>query len=58
MFKVNNKSTRTRCEICSKLTMKIAERRQWRRVPAAFCGERRIRSTVKKSQNKKMIVGS
>ena len=25
MFKVNNKITRTRCEICSKLTIKIPE---------------------------------
>ena len=31
MFKVNNGNTRTRCEICSKLTIKIPERRQWRR---------------------------
>ena len=31
MFKVNNKNTRTRCEICSKLTIKMPERRQWRR---------------------------
>ena len=37
MFKVNNKDTRTTpmaymaCEICSKLTIKIPERRQWRR---------------------------
>ena len=31
MFKVNNRNTRTRCEICSKLTIKIAEQRQWRR---------------------------
>ena len=29
MFKVNNRNTRTRCEICSKLTMKTTERRQW-----------------------------
>ena len=29
-FKVNNRSTRKRCEICSKLTMiKTPERRQW-----------------------------
>ena len=28
MFKVNNKNTRTRREICSKLTIKIPERRQ------------------------------
>ena len=27
MFQVNFKNTRTRCEICSKLTMKIPERR-------------------------------
>ena len=31
MFKVNNRSARTRCEICSKLTMKIPERQDWRR---------------------------
>ena len=31
MFKVNNRSTRTRCEICSKLTIKTPERRQWHR---------------------------
>ena len=27
MFRVNNRNTKTRCEICSKLTMKTAERR-------------------------------
>ena len=31
MFKVKNRNTRTRCEICSKLTIKIPERRHWRR---------------------------
>ena len=31
LFKVNNRNTRTRCEICSKLTIKTAEQRQWRR---------------------------
>ena len=30
MFKVNNRNTRTRCEICSKLTIKTLERRHWR----------------------------
>ena len=30
MFKANNRNTRTRREICSKLTMKIPKRRQWR----------------------------
>ena len=29
MLKVNNKNTKTRCEICSKLTKKTPERRQW-----------------------------
>ena len=29
MFKVNNRSARTRCEICSKLTIKSPERRHW-----------------------------
>ena len=31
MFKVNNRNTRKRCEICSQLTIKTAERRLWRR---------------------------
>ena len=31
MFKVINRNTRTRCGICSKLTIKISERRRWRR---------------------------
>ena len=30
MFKVKNRNTRTRCEICSKLTIKTPERRHWR----------------------------
>ena len=29
--KVNNRNTRTRCEISSKLTIKTLNRRQWRR---------------------------
>ena len=29
MFKVNHGNTRRRCEICSKLTIKTSERRQW-----------------------------
>ena len=31
LLKVNNRNTRTRCEICSKLTIKIPERRHWHR---------------------------
>ena len=30
LFKVYNRNTGTRCKICSKLTIKTAERRQWR----------------------------
>ena len=30
LLKFNNKNTRTRCEICSKLTIKTPERRHWR----------------------------
>ena len=31
LLKVNTRNTRKRCEICSKLTTKIPERRHWRR---------------------------
>ena len=31
MFKVNNRNTRTKCEICLKLTIKIPEGYHWRR---------------------------
>ena len=31
LLKVNNRNTRTRCEICSKLTMKTPEQRHWHR---------------------------
>ena len=30
LLKLNNRKTRTRCELCSKLTLKTPERRQWR----------------------------
>ena len=30
LLKVNNKNASTRCKICSKLTIKTPERRQWR----------------------------
>ena len=29
MFNVNNRNTKTRCEVCSKLTIKTPERRSW-----------------------------
>ena len=31
LLKVNNRNTRTRCEICSKLTLKTPEPCHWRR---------------------------
>ena len=31
LLKVNKRNTKTRCEICSKLTIKTPERRHWRR---------------------------
>ena len=31
MFKVNNRNTRTKCEMSSMLTIKTQKRRQWRR---------------------------
>ena len=34
MLKVNNKNLRTRCKICSKLTIKTSGRRHWRRYSA------------------------
>ena len=36
MFKVNNRNTRTKCEICSKLTIKSPERRDLSRIPDAY----------------------
>ena len=30
-FKVNNRNTRAKCEVCSKLTIMASEWRQWRR---------------------------
>ena len=30
MFKINNRNTKTKCEICSKLAIKTPERRHWR----------------------------
>ena len=38
LLKVNNRNSRTRCEIRSKLTIKITERRHWRkRTYFSFC---------------------
>ena len=37
MFKFNNRKTRTRCEIFSKLTIKTPERRQWTSFWCLYC---------------------
>ena len=31
LLRIDKRNTRARCEICSKLTIKTPERRQWRR---------------------------
>ena len=36
LLKVNNRNTRTKCEIFSKLTIKIPERCNWRRSGGVF----------------------
>ena len=36
LLKVNNKNTGTKCQICSKLTIKTPERRQWGRSGVFF----------------------
>ena len=46
MFKVNNRNTKTRCEICSKLTTKTPERRQWRRSGVFIVNLERISQLV------------
>ena len=37
LLKVDNRNTRTKCEISSKLRIKTPERRQWRRSGVFFC---------------------
>ena len=37
LFKVTNRSTRKRCEICLQLTIKTPKRRQWRCSVGVFC---------------------
>ena len=37
LFKFNNRNTRKKCKICSKLTIKTLERGQWRRSGALIC---------------------
>ena len=39
MFKVNNKNTKTRCEILLKLTIKTPEQRQWSNTLKKFVGK-------------------
>ena len=39
MLKVNNRNTRTRCEICSKLTIKMPEQHRWRKLNGGWKGK-------------------
>ena len=43
MFKINNRNTRTRCEICSKLTIKTPVRRHWPGKCRLGCGDESVR---------------
>ena len=58
MFKVKNKNTGTRCEICSKLTIKTPERRQF--AISIFNSEHVLHLVLvllKLTLNKQMLVG-
>ena len=46
MFKINNRNTRTRCEMCSKLTIKTPERRHWRHSGVFIVNFKRISHLV------------
>ena len=46
LLKVNNRNTRKRWEMCSKLTIKIPERRQWRRSRIIFINFKHISDLV------------
>ena len=46
MLKVNNSNTRTRCEVCSKLTIKTLEQRHWCRSGAFIVNIERISHVV------------
>ena len=50
LFKFNNRNTRARCEICSKLTIKTLVRRQWRR-SGVFTVNLASQKTVKKEHS-------
>ena len=45
-LKLNNKKTRTRCEICSKLAVKKAERRQCRHSGVSIANSKHISHLV------------
>ena len=46
LLKIKDKNTRTRCEICSKLTTKTPERRYWRRSSAFIANYEHISHIV------------
>ena len=46
MFQVNNKNTRTRCEICLKLTIKTSEQRHLHRSGVFIVNFKHIRVSI------------
>ena len=42
LLKVNNRNTRTRCKLCSKLTIETPERSHWRRFGAFIVNYKHI----------------
>ena len=46
LLKVDNRNTRRRCSICTKLTTKTSERRQWRRCGVFFVSFEHIQHLV------------
>ena len=46
LVKVNDRNTRTRCDVCSKLTIKTLERRHWRRSSVFIVNFERISRLV------------
>ena len=55
MFKVNNRNTRFRCEICSKLTIKTTERRLVNIASSGVSPLNELRSNISLSWEKETL---
>ena len=58
LFKVHNRSIRKRCEICSELTIKTSERRQWHRSAVFIVNFEHILHLSLFTLNKKILAGN